>query len=90
MPDMRRSKRTFSVHSRCSAGYMLPRNHSSIRANKTIHYEPSPHGQRSVAAGVNDMPGACQSRGVTEPQRDGGPPLAVDEVLTEVDNGEGE
>ena len=26
--------------------------------------------QRSGAAEVNDMPGACQSRGVTEPQRD--------------------
>ena len=27
-------------------------------------------GQRSGAAVVNDMPVACQSRGVTEPQRD--------------------
>ena len=27
-------------------------------------------GQRSDAAGVNDTPGACQSRSVTEPQRD--------------------
>ena len=78
MPDMRRSKRTLSVHSRCSAGYMLPRNHSSIRANKTIHYEPSPHGEDSDARETRDDPSSA------------GPPQAVDEVLTEVDNGESE
>ncbi len=43
---------------------------------------PSPsgegEGQRSGRAVVNDTPGACQSREVTEPQRD---PLAVDEVF---------
>ena len=33
---------------------------------------PSPDGQRSVATGVNDLPVAGQSRGVTEPQREGG------------------
>ena len=27
-------------------------------------------GQRSGGAGVNDMPGACQSRAVAEPQRE--------------------
>ena len=27
-------------------------------------------GERSGGAGVNDMPGACQSRAVTEPQRE--------------------
>ena len=30
-------------------------------------------GERSGGAVVNDMPGACQSRGVTEPQREKGP-----------------
>ena len=33
---------------------------------------PSPGGQRSGATGVNDLPVAGQSRGVTEPQREGG------------------
>ena len=33
---------------------------------------PLPKGQRSVDAVVNEMPGASQSRGVTEPQRDRG------------------
>ena len=31
---------------------------------------PLPKGQRSVATGVNDLPVAGQSRGVTEPQRE--------------------
>ena len=30
-------------------------------------------GQRSGGAVVNDMPGACQSRAVTEPQREKAP-----------------
>ena len=34
--------------------------------------KPSPGGQRSGATGVNDLPVAGQSRGVTEPQREGG------------------
>ena len=34
----------------------------------------------SGATGVNDLPVAGQSRGVTEPQRDGGTALAVGEV----------
>ena len=33
--------------------------------------KPSPGGQRSGATGVNDLPVAGQSRGVTEPQREG-------------------
>ena len=33
-----------------------------------VHSGPSR--KRSGATAVNDMPGACQSRGVTEPQRD--------------------
>ena len=43
---------------------------------------PSPHGQRSVATVVNEMPVASQSRGVTEPQREGDRRYAtVDEVF---------
>ena len=37
----------------------------------------------SGATGVNDLPVAGQSRGVTEPQRDGGTAQAVGEVLSE-------
>ena len=37
-----------------------------------VHPLGAPFRQRSGGAVVNDMPGACQSRAVTEPQRDAG------------------
>ena len=38
---------------------------------------PLPKGSEASSTVVNDSPVDCQSRGVTEPQRDGGP-LAVE------------
>ncbi len=40
------------------------------RQLKDIRAAGELEGQRSIGAGVNDMPAACQSRAVTEPQRD--------------------
>ena len=43
---------------------------------------PSPGGQRCGATGVNDLPVAGQSRGVTEPQREGGSPSGLTDEVT--------
>ena len=64
----------------CSVDNTMRRTGVSIRAilNNTLWSLPQ-MGSASGATGVNGMPGAFQSRGVTEPQRDGDR-VAVDEV----------
>ena len=54
------------------------RNRLFCGGDDPLRIPPLRAGQRSVGAGVNDSPVGCQSRAVTEPQRDGGPrPCAV-------------
>ena len=50
--------------------HQIAKNYAAMKENRvTGEHE----GQRSGGAVVNDMPGACQSRGVTELQREKGP-----------------
>ena len=71
MQQIMRNRRSLAVLSACSVDKYVPRNNSSIRAIEKETCPPCLRGSGSGDAAVNDMPGACQSRGVTEPQREG-------------------
>ncbi len=63
--------RTWGRNSMCSGDNTQRRSGSSIRVKINKYNMSLPQmGSVSGATGVNGMPGAFQSRGVTEPQRD--------------------
>ena len=61
----------YSAGAREMTGYHVTTYLSEHKPKEKVPCPPCLKGSGSGDAAVNDMPGACQSRGVTEPQREG-------------------